>query len=103
MATRQMLINQLMGLRLYLRRKLSLRRERDAASVYLAYGIGPDVLVVTVYELTAQSDKDALQEATPLFHEGLKRVEVWCDSRKVGDIPPRADEISDEAPVRDSA
>jgi hypothetical protein len=103
MATRQMLINQLMGLRLYVHRKFSLRRESDAASAYLAYGIGPDVLAVTVHDLTAQNDKDALQEAAPLFHEGLKRIEVWCGSRKVADIPPKADEISDGEPVRDSA
>jgi hypothetical protein len=82
MATRQMLINQLLGLRLYVHRKFSLRRESDPASVYLAYGIGPEVLAVTVYELNAQNDEDALHEATPLFHEALKRIEVWYGSRK---------------------
>ena len=103
MATRQMLINQLMGLRLYVHRKFSLRRESDTTSAYLAYGIGPEVLAVTVQELEAQSDEDALNQATPLFHDGLKRIEVWCGSRKVGNLPPRADEISDEEQVRDSA
>jgi hypothetical protein len=103
MATRQMLINQLMALRLYVHRKFSLRRESDTTSAYLAYGIGPEVLAVTVQELDAQSDEDALNQATPLFHDGLKRIEVWCGSRKVGNLPPRADEISDEEPVRDSA
>jgi hypothetical protein len=103
MATQQMLINQLMGLRLYVRRVFSLRRESDTTSVYLAYGIGPEVLAVSVRELNAQNDEDALKEATPLFHDGLKRIEVWCGSRKVGNLPPRADEISDGEPLRDSA
>jgi hypothetical protein len=54
MGTRQMLINQLMGLRLYVHRKFSLHREGD--TVYLAYGIGPEVLAVSVHELNAQND-----------------------------------------------
>jgi hypothetical protein len=103
MATGQMIINQLIGLRLYIQGKFSLRRESDAASVYLAYGIGPEVLAVTVHELNAQNDEGALKEATPLFHEELERIEVWCGSRKVGNIPPRSNEISDGEPVRDSA
>jgi hypothetical protein len=101
MATRQMIISQLIGLRLYIRRKFSLRRESGA--VYLAYRIGPEVLAVTVHQLDAQNDEDALKEAAPFFHEELERVEVWCGSRKVGNIPPRSNEISDGRPVRDSA
>jgi hypothetical protein len=103
MAKGQMIINQLIGLRLYIQGKFSLRRESDAASVYLAYGIGPEVLAVTVHELNARNDEDALKEATPLFHKELERIEVWCGSRKVGSIPPRSNEISDGEPVRDSA
>jgi hypothetical protein len=102
MAIRQMIISQLIGLRPYIRRKFWFR-ESDAASVHLAYGIGPEVLAVTVRELNAQNDEDALKEATPLFHEELERIEVWCGSRKVGNIPPRSNEISDAEPVRDSA
>jgi hypothetical protein len=98
-----MIISQLIGLRLYIHHKFSLRRESGAAPVYLAYGIGPEVLAVTAHELNAQNDEDALQEATPLFHEGLERIEVWRGSRKVGNIPPRSNEISDGEPVRDSA
>jgi hypothetical protein len=41
--------------------------------------------------------------AAPFFNEGLKRIEVWCGSRKVGNLPPRSDEISDGMPIRDSA
>jgi hypothetical protein len=103
MAKGQMIITQLIGLRLYIQGKFSLRRESDAASVYLAYGIGPEVLAVTVHELNARNDEDALKEATPLFHKELERIEVWCGSRKVGSIPPRSNEISDGEPVRDSA
>jgi hypothetical protein len=103
MATRYMIINQLIGLLLYIRRKFSLRGERVVASVYLAYGIGPEMLAVTVRELNAQNDEDALQEAAPLFREELERIEVWCGSRKVGNIPLRSNEISDGDPVRDSA
>jgi hypothetical protein len=103
MAKGQMIINQLIGLRLYIQGKFSLRRESDAASVYLAYGIGPEVLAVTVHELNARNDEDALKEATPLFHKELERIEVWCGSRKVGSIPPRSNEISDGEPVRYSA
>jgi hypothetical protein len=40
---------------------------------------------------------------TPLFNDELKRVEVWCGSLKVGDIPPKSAQIPDEEPVRHSA
>jgi hypothetical protein len=102
-ASRQMLINQLTGLQLYVYRKFSLRRESDTSSVYLAYGIGPEALAVTVQELDARSDEEALNQATPLFHDGLKRIEIWCGSRKVANLPPREEGISDEEPVHDSA
>ena len=48
-------------------------------------------------------DEDALKKASPIFSDGLKRVEVWCGSRKVGDIPPKVDDISDDDAIRDSA
>jgi hypothetical protein len=98
-----MIISQLIGLPLYIRERFSLHHESDAASAYLAYGIGPEVLAVTVRELNARNDEDALKEATPLFREELERIEVWCGSRKVGTIPPRSNEVSDGEPVRDSA
>jgi hypothetical protein len=56
------------------------------------------MLAIGVHELDAQNDEAALGEAMPLFHDGLKRIEVWCGPRKVGDIPPKSDENS----VRDS-
>jgi hypothetical protein len=35
-----------------------------------------------------------------LFHEGLNRIEVSCDSRKVGDIRPRRNGVSDSGVIR---
>jgi hypothetical protein len=91
MATRHGFKSQLIGLWLYVLRRLSRRRESVAPSVYLAFSIGPEVLAIGVRELDVQNDEDALKKASPLFHDGLKRVEVWCGSRKVGDIPPKVD------------
>jgi hypothetical protein len=104
MAARQRFRSQLIGLWFYVLRKFSLRRESAAApSVYLAFAIGPEVLAIGVQELDARNDEDALEKAAPLFHDGLKHVEVWCGARKVGDIPPKQDDVSDDGAVRDSA
>jgi hypothetical protein len=75
------------------------RRENAKPLVYLAYSIGPEALAVGVDELYAKNDKNALEEATPLFHDRLKRIEIWCGSRKVGDIPPRQDDVSDSGAI----
>jgi hypothetical protein len=80
---------------LYVLRRFSRRRNSAEPSIYLAFSIGPEVLAVGVYELDAQNDEDALEKATSLFHDELKRVEVWCGSRKVGDIPPGSGEGSE--------
>ena len=103
MATRHEFKSQLIGQWLHVLRRLSRRRESVAPSNYLAFSIGPEVIAVGVRELDVQNDEDALKKASPLFHDGLKRIEVWCGSRKVGNLPPRADEISDGEPLRDSA
>jgi hypothetical protein len=100
MATRQR-FERLIELALYLLRKRE--RESNAPSLYLAYSIGPEMLATGVYELDAQDDEDALRKATPLFHDELTRIEVWCGSRKVGAIPPMSDEKTDGDPIRDSA
>jgi hypothetical protein len=102
MAAHQMFASRLIELWLYAVRRLSRRRETPP-SVYLAYSISPEVLAVAVQELNARDDEVALQEATPLFNDELKRVEVWCGSRKVGDIPPKSAQIPDGEPVRHSA
>jgi hypothetical protein len=86
MAARQRLHSQLIGL--WLVRRLLRWRQRVVPPVYLAFSIGPDALAIRVHELDVQSDEDALEKARPLFHDGLQRIEVWCGSRKVGDIPP---------------
>jgi hypothetical protein len=94
---------RLIGLLLSAIRKLSRRHENAAPSVYLAYSIGPEVVAIGVHELDAQNDEIALSEAAPLFHDGLKRIEVWCGARKVGEIPPKSEEVSSGRDVRDSA
>ena len=103
MATRRRLRSQLIEPWRYVLSKFLRRREIVAPSSYLAFSIGPEVLAIGVHELDAQNDEDALEKATPLFHDELKRIEVWCGSRKVGDIPPKSNEKSDGVPVRDSA
>jgi hypothetical protein len=94
---------QVIGFGLYILDKISGRRENGAPSVYLAFSIGPEALAVRVDQLDVQTDEDALVKASPLFHDGLERIEVWRGSRKVGDIPPKADEKSNGEPIRDSA
>jgi hypothetical protein len=89
MAARRRFQSQLIGMWLYVLRKLWRRRQRGVPSVYLAFSIGPEALAIGVNGLDVQGDEDALEKATPLFHEGLERIEVWCGSRKVGDIPPK--------------
>jgi hypothetical protein len=95
MATRQTSERRLIELALYVLRKLSSRPIRTTPSIYLAFSIGPEMLAVRVHELDVQNDEDALEKAMPLFHDGLERIEVWCGSRKVGNIPSDGD--GDEA------
>jgi hypothetical protein len=56
---------------------------------YCAFGIGPEELATSVHEFDARDDAEALEKASPHFHDGLKRVEIWCGSRKVGDVTPQ--------------
>jgi hypothetical protein len=86
MAARQRFQSKLIGLWLYVLRNLRGRRKNVAPSLYLAFSIGPEGLAVHVRDLDVRSDEDALNKANPLFREGLARIEVWCGSRKVGDI-----------------
>ena len=81
----------MIGLWLYITHRFFRRPENGRATTYFAYSIGPEMLAIVVRELDAQNDEAALSESVPLFHDGLKRIEVWCGSRKVGDIPPRSD------------
>jgi hypothetical protein len=70
---------------------------------YRAFAIGPEELAISFCEIYVRDDVEALEKATPLFRDGLKRIEVWCGSRKVGDIPPRQNDVAVSAPIRDSA
>jgi hypothetical protein len=63
-------------------------------SNYCAFAIGPEELAISVYEFDAHGDLEALQKAAPLFRDDLKRVEVWCGSRKVGHIPQSSNDVS---------
>ena len=63
--------------------------------IYCAFAIGPDELAISVCEFEARDDVEALNKATPLFHDQLKRIEVWCGSRKVGHISPKLNDTSD--------
>jgi hypothetical protein len=103
MATRQRLESELIELWLHVLRMLSRRREGVPPSVYLAFSIGPEMLAIGVRELDVRNDEDALKRAAPFVHDGLKRIEVWCGSRKVGDISPKVDNILDNDTTRDSA
>ena len=91
MAISQRLENRLIGLWLYVLRRFARRPEGVAPSVYLAFSIGSGFLAIGVQKLDVQNDADALEKAAPLFHNGLKRLEVWCGVRKVGEIAPPAD------------
>jgi hypothetical protein len=71
----------LIGLWFYIINRFFRRAENAVPKTYLAYSIGPEMLAIAVRELEAQNDEAALSEATPLFHDGLKRIEVWCGSR----------------------
>jgi len=90
MAARRRFQSQLIGVWLYVPRKLPRRRQSVVPSVYLAFSIGPQALAIRINELDVQSDEDALEKATLLFHDGLERIDVWCGSRKMGDIPPKS-------------
>jgi hypothetical protein len=63
---------------------------------YCAFSIGPEELAISVYEFEARDDMEALEIAAPLFRDALKRIEVWCGSRKVGHIPPESNDTSNE-------
>jgi hypothetical protein len=93
----------LIELTLYaLRKFFSHPREAAPLPPYLAYAISPELLALAVQELNARNDEDALLEAAPFFNDGLNRIEVWCGSHKVGDVPPKAQQIPAGEPIRDS-
>jgi hypothetical protein len=52
---------------------------------YRAFVIGPDGLAIAVHSIAADADQKALEKAEQL--RGARRIELWCGSRKIGDIP----------------
>jgi hypothetical protein len=52
---------------------------------YRAFVIGPDGLAIAMHSIVAGDDDEALEKATRL--QGKLRIELWCGTRKVGDIP----------------
>jgi hypothetical protein len=50
--------------------------------------IDPDGLAVAAHAIVADYDGEALEKATQL--QGKLRIELWCGSRKVAEIPATA-------------
>jgi len=47
--------------------------------------IGPDGLAIAMHLVVADYDVEALGKA--MQFQGERRVELWCGSRKVADVP----------------
>jgi hypothetical protein len=52
---------------------------------YRAFTISVDEFAVAVSIIAADCDSTALEKAMQL--QGELRIELWCGSRKVGDVP----------------
>ena len=52
---------------------------------YGAFVIGPDGLAIVVHSIIAGHDDEALEKAMQL--QGELRIELWCGTRKVADVP----------------
>jgi hypothetical protein len=52
---------------------------------YRAFVIGPDGLAIAVHSIVAGYDHEALEKAMQL--QGELRIELWCGTRKVADVP----------------
>ena len=61
------------------------RRQVDSHESIRAFVIGLDQLAVAVHVIAADYDDIALEKAMQL--QGQHRIELWCGSRKVGDVP----------------
>jgi hypothetical protein len=67
-------------------RRLSIsKREVDW---YRAFTIGADGLAISAHVVAADCDSEALGAVMQL--QGELRLELWCGSRKVADVPPVA-------------
>jgi hypothetical protein len=80
-------ISQLIGFWSYVLPRVLKRGSGSAVpQTYRAFSIGPEWVAIGVLELDVLDDEDALKKVTPILNDGLKRVEVWFGSRKVGEI-----------------
>jgi hypothetical protein len=72
------------------------KREPDP---YRAFVIGPNGLAIAMQIVVADYDSEALGKA--MQFQGERRIELWCGSRKVADIPaaPKAEENGPKADV----
>ena len=64
---------------------------------YRAFVIGPDRLAIAVHIIVADHDGLAIEKARAL--EGGLRVELWCGSRKVADIPAEPQALERQNPT----
>jgi hypothetical protein len=55
---------------------------------YRAFVIGLDGLAIAMHSIVAGYDDEALEKAMQL--QGELRIELWCGTRKVADVPPTA-------------
>lgn len=60
------------------------RPQKPEPDSYGAFVIGPDELAIAAHVIAADSDDMALGKAIQL--QGQHRIELWCGSRKVGDV-----------------
>jgi hypothetical protein len=58
------------------------KREPDP---YRAFVIGPNGLAITMHEIVADYDSEALEKA--MRFQGELRIELWRGARKVADVP----------------
>jgi hypothetical protein len=74
------------------------RRKREP-DPYQAFVIGPNGLATAMHVIVADYDSEALGKA--MQFQGELRVELWCGSRKVADVPaaPQAVEMDPTADV----
>jgi hypothetical protein len=61
------------------------RPRKPEPDPYRAFVIGPDKLAIAMHVVAADYDDKALEKAMQL--QGQHRIELWCGSRKVGDVP----------------
>ena len=64
------------------------RRRNLEPDPYRAFVIGPEGLAIAVHAIVAGHDDEALEKAMQLQCE--LRIELWCGTRKVADIPSTA-------------